>query len=103
MMICKKTLLAIVILLVISPIFGVILADMVGYHEPLDVAAEKLGLEDTTDKINWTPFLDYTVPGLPDVIGYIISGFIGVGIILGIGYVIAKLYTGRRYEERSYT
>jgi len=31
------------------------------------------------------------VPGLPDVIGYIVSGFIGIGIILGIGYIVYKV------------
>ncbi len=61
----------------ISPVFGVWLADLIWYREPLDVAAEavnevanktlgKLILVDITEEINWTPFLDYTVPGLPD-------------------------------------
>ncbi len=95
-MISKKALILIVVLALISPVFGVMLADMVGYHEPLDVAAEKLGLEDITDKINWTPFLDYTVPGLPDVIGYIISGFIGVAVILGICYLVKVFTTGSK-------
>jgi len=39
-MISKKALIIIIILLLISPVFGVVLADMVGYHEPLDLAAE---------------------------------------------------------------
>ncbi len=82
----KKAIITIIILVIISPVFGVILANMVGYHEPLDVAAEKLGLHEW--KFTWTPFTDYTVPGLPDTIGYIICGFIGVGVILGIGTVL---------------
>lgn len=93
-MISWKTLLVIITLIIISPIFGVILADMVGYHEPLDVAAEMLGLHDISEKINWTPFFDYTIPGLDPVIGYIVSGFIGVAIIYLIGYVIRKLVSG---------
>jgi len=83
------------ILLIISPIFGIILADMVGYHEPLDVAAEKLGLQDLTEQMNWTPFLDYTVPGIPDEIGYIIAGLIGIFVIFIIGYILQYL-AGRR-------
>jgi len=83
------------ILLIISPIFGIILADIVGYHEPLDVAAEKLGLEDLTEQMNWTPFLDYTVPGIPDEIGYIIAGLIGIFVIFIIGYILQYL-AGRR-------
>ncbi|RLE74139.1 MAG: cobalamin biosynthesis protein, partial [Thermoprotei archaeon] len=67
-MISKKAIILTFILVIISPIFGVILADMVGYHEPLDLAAESLGLEDISEETNWTPFFDYTVPGLPDVI-----------------------------------
>lgn len=91
-----KALLTIIALIIISPIFGVILADTVGYHEPLDVAAEKLGLKDISEEINWTPLFDYTVPGLNPVVGYIISGFIGVSIILAIGYTLMKLIGGGR-------
>ena len=89
-MVSKKIMFVIAFLILVSPVFGVILADMVGYHEPLDVAAEILGLNDITEDINWTPFLDYTVPGLPDVLGYIVSGFIGVGVILALGYVLKR-------------
>lgn len=92
----KKALIVTFALLLISPAFGVILADMVGYHEPLDVAAEALGLPDLTEALNWTPFLDYTVPGLPAEVGYVVAGLIGVGIILGIGFIAAKLAAGRR-------
>ena len=97
-MVSRKTLFTVIVLIIVSPVFGVILADAVGYHEPLDVAAEMLNLEDITEDINWTPFLDYTVPGLPDVLGYIVSGFIGVGVILGLGYVLKYLVSRRKYE-----
>lgn len=86
----RGALLAAAVLLVISPVFGVVLAEKVGYHEPLDVAAEKLGLEEHPIA-EWTPFSDYTVPGLPDTIGYIVAGAIGVAVILGIGLVAARL------------
>jgi len=92
--ISKKATLIIAALIVISPIFGVILADLVGYHEPLDVAAEMLGLTDITEQMNWTPFLDYTVPGLPATIGYIVSGIIGVSIIFLIGLLLSKFARG---------
>jgi len=90
-MISRKAIIVILALVSISPIFGVILADLVGYHEPLDVAAEALGLKDLTESINWTPLLDYTVPGLPDVFGYIVCGLLGVGVILGVGALMLKL------------
>ena len=86
-----KSILIIIALVLISPLFGVVLAEAVGYHEPLDLAAETLGLNDLTDALNWTPFLDYTVPGLPDEIGYIVSGLLGVAIIWGGGYVASKI------------
>ena len=87
----KRALMTITLLLLVSPIFGVILANAVNYHEPLDVAAEALHLREAS--FNWTPFKDYTVPGLPDTIGYIIAGAIGVSIILGIGYLLSKVST----------
>lgn len=91
MPVSRKALLVTLFLVLISPIFGVILADLVGYHEPLDVAAEELGLEDITDQVNWTPLLDYTVPGLPDTIGYIVAGLIGVAVIFAVGYLASRL------------
>jgi len=90
-MISRKALLVIFLLVLVSPVFGVVLADIVGYHEPLDVAAERLGLEDITEELNWTPLIDYTVPGLPDVVGYIVAGFIGVGIVLALGLGLSRL------------
>lgn len=80
-----------VLLVLVSPLFGVLLADVVGYHEPLDVAAEALNLQDLTESINWTPLMDYTVPGLPAELGYIISGLIGVGIILGLSLIFKRI------------
>ena len=95
-MITKKQALLIAALLAAAPIFGVYLADLVGYHEPLDVAAEMLGLRDTSEKINWTPFFDYTVPALPPEAGYLVSGAIGVALILAIGYAAERLARGRK-------
>jgi len=86
----KRAWLFILLLVAVSPVFGVFLADMLGYHEPLDVAAEKLGLRDLTERTNWTPFLDYRVPGLPEWLGYIASGIIGVAIVAALGYLVAR-------------
>ena len=86
----KRAWVTIFVLLLVSPLFGVILAEIVGYHEPLDVAAELLGKRDLTEEVNWTPFLDYTIPWLPAEIGYIVSGFIGVAVIMFIGFLAKK-------------
>ncbi|HDM92226.1 MAG TPA: cobalamin biosynthesis protein [Candidatus Korarchaeota archaeon] len=89
-MISKRVLLTIVVLVIVSPLFGVIGAELVGYHEPLEVAAEKIGLEESEPV--WSGILpDYTVPGLPDTIGYILAGFVGVGVLL-----IPALLRGRQ-------
>jgi len=91
----RRTLIIVGILLIISPLFGVVGAELVGYHEPLDVAAEKLGLEEAEPV--WSGLLpDYTVPGLPEdwaglSVGYIISGIVGVVIILIIGLALREL------------
>jgi len=87
----RRALLLTLALAVVSPVFGVYLAELAGYHEPLDVAAEALGLREITEEINWTPLLDYTVPGLPDWLGYIVSGFIGVSAVLVLGLLLLKL------------
>jgi cobalt/nickel transport protein len=87
----KKTLIIALILVVVSPVFGVVLADAFGYHEPLDLAAELLNLQDLTENINWTPLLDYRVPGLPAELGYIVSGVVGIAIILAIGFIVSRL------------
>ena len=63
-MLSRRALITIIVLVLISPLFGVIGAELVGYHEPLDVAAEALGLEEK--ELYWSPFPDYTVPGLPE-------------------------------------
>ena len=83
----RKAWTIIVLLVIVSPIFGVILADKIGYHEPLDVAAEKLGLSEK-DIGYHTPFEDYTFPGLGPVTGYIAAGILGIIVILVIGKLL---------------
>jgi len=85
---------AVLLLVAASPLFGVYLADMVGYHEPLDLAAERLGLRDLTDRLNWTPLKDYSVPGLPAWLGYIVSGLIGVAVVAALGSMVVRMAGG---------
>jgi len=86
----KKVWIAIAIMLVASPLLGVVLADVVNYHEPLDLAAEIVGLRDVSEKITWTPFFDYSIPGFPAEAGYVLAGALGVAVIVAIGYVVMK-------------
>ncbi|MFZ8811772.1 MAG: PDGLE domain-containing protein [Pyrobaculum sp.] len=101
----KRLFVFLAVMAFISPVFGVWLADLVGYREPLDVAAEAVNevanktlgkpiLVDITEEINWTPFLDYTVPGLPDWAGYIVSAFIGLAIFYVIWLVATHVKRG---------
>jgi len=92
----KKIWTAIALMLIVSPLFGVILADVVGYHEPLDVAAEAAGLRDVSEEITWTPFFDYGIPGLPSEVGYAMAGALGVAVIVVVGYVAMKVVERRR-------
>lgn len=88
-MFSRKTLLTLLVLLVLSPFFGVFLAEELGYHEPLDLVAEELGLNES--EYTWTPLKEYTVPGLPDWLGYIVCGVLGVLIIVLAGFVMKTM------------
>lgn len=90
------------IMALFSPIFGVWLANLIGYHEPLDVAADLINemanktlghpvMNDTRYQMNWTPFIDYTVPGLPDWAGYIVAAYIGLTIYLIVLLVVKRV------------
>jgi len=89
-------------LVAISPIFGVWLTELLGYHEPLDIAVELINeaadytlLKDLSEEWRWTPFADYKVPGLPDWAGYIVSGFIGLITFFILYVIIKELYAKR--------
>lgn len=88
-MFSRKTILTLLVLLLLSPLFGVILAEELRYHEPLDIAAEELGLNES--EFTWTPLKDYTIPGLPEWLGYIVCGSLGVLVIVVVGLVLKTL------------
>jgi cobalt/nickel transport system permease protein len=90
----------ILLLLILSPFFSIYLSNILGYREPLDIVLEALGYSDISYGSLWHPFKDYTVSNLPVVIGYIISGFIGIFIILMmyrlVMYGVGRLNWGYR-------
>jgi len=90
-MISKNVVILLLVLILVSPLFGTFLVSLTGYREPLELAAEKLGLKDITEEINWSPLIGYSAPGLPPELGYILSGFIGTGLLLGMGYITHRL------------
>lgn len=91
----KRYLILLLALVLMSPIFGVWLDDIDGYAEPLDHLGDALGLKDITDEWNWTPFKDYTVPGLPNWAGYMTAGLIGIAV-----FVALTLFLERRREGK---
>mgnify|MGYP000675097913 CR=1 FL=1 len=93
----KRVWIVIVGLLLISPIFGVYIANLIGYKEPLDIIAEKAGLRDLSEEINWTPLYDYSVPGLNPLIGYIVAGLIGLLVIVAIGFILMRLVEAKKH------
>ena len=95
----RRSLLLLAVLALVSPVFGVVLAGLTGYHEPLDIVAEKLHLHES--EIYATPFNDYSVPGLPDVVGYAVAGLLGVAVIVAVGAAAAFLAGRGRAVERS--
>ncbi len=86
----SRWLIIVVALILVSPLFGIYLADLVGYSEPLDIAIEMLGLEEWRDE--W-PLKDYSIPGLDPYLGYIASGFIGVGAVALTIFILDKALT----------
>lgn len=83
----KTALIVVAAMIVLAPLFAY-LAELVNYTEPLEVAAENLGLSENSI---WSGiFPDYTVPGLNEYIGAFITGAIGVVLILAIGVAFAR-------------
>jgi len=79
----KKAYVAIAIMLILAPLFAWA-ADMVNYSEPLENAAEETGAEENQSYSGLFP--DYTVPGLNPYLSAMITGIIGVAIILAVFY-----------------
>jgi len=86
----RKAYMAVALLLAVSPLF-LVLSDMVGYREPLDLAAEALGLKDVSEEVNWTPFFDYTVPGLPPTLGYVVAGAAGIALVTLLSRALRRI------------
>ena len=79
----KKVWIAIAIMVALSPLFAYA-AELVGYSEPLENAAEMLGLKEKPVYSGVLP--DYTVPGLDPYSGTLIAGITGTVLTLGVGY-----------------
>lgn len=83
----------IAVLIALSPVFAY-LAEEVGYSEPMENAAEMLELEENPIYEGLLP--DYTIPGLDPNIGTLISGAIGVLIVLTLAYAMKYARSSRK-------
>lgn len=92
-MISRKVVLVTAILIIISPIFGVVLPDLLQSEEYIESLAE--GLEPVIAVEYWTPFKEYTIYGLPEWLSYMISAILGYAIILTIYYAILRFVKAR--------
>lgn len=88
-MISKKLILVLVMLIIVSPIFGVILPEMLQSEEFIESLAE---IAEPVLQIHYNaPLKDYTIPGFPEWVGYMVSSAIGLVIIVLVYYTIAKI------------
>jgi cobalt/nickel transport protein len=88
----RKSLVALIVLGLIAPVFGWA-SGVVGYAEPIDVAAEQTGAADEATGGHGL-FPDYSVPGLGSGVGTLLSALVGITITLGVA-----LAAGRLLEE----
>lgn len=89
----KASFAMIAVLIALSPAFAY-LAEEVGYSEPLENAAEILELEENPIYEGLLP--DYTIPGLDPYTGTLISGAIGVLIVLALAYSVKYARSSRK-------
>lgn len=89
----KASFALIAVLIALSPVFAY-LAEEVGYSEPLENAAEVLGLEE--NPIYEGIFPDYSIPGLDPYTGTLISGAVGVLIVLSLAYAVKYARSSRK-------
>jgi cobalt/nickel transport system permease protein len=83
----KAAIVVIFAMVTVSPLFAYA-AELVGYAEPLENAAEIIGLEENPIYEGILP--DYTIPGLDPYLGTLIAGAIGTLIVLAIGYAMTR-------------
>ncbi len=88
----KAAMAVILAMVVLSPLFAYA-AELVGYAEPLEKAAEMMGLEEHPLYGGILP--DYTVPGLDPYVGTLISAAVGTLIVFGLAYLLYARAAGK--------
>ena len=88
----KKAYILIASLIILAPIFAWA-ADLVGYSEPLENAAEEAGASEHGGAYHGI-FPDYTLPGINPYLSAMIAGIIGCLIIMGVAAILKKFKHG---------
>lgn len=91
----KVALLLVGVLVAFSPLFAWAAAK-VGYAEPLENAAEKIGAEGGALLPGPGLLPDYGIPGINEYLGTFISGVVGTIVTLGLALLISKLLRKER-------
>lgn len=81
----KSAFVVIAIMVALSPLFAYA-AELVDYSEPLENAAELIGLEEYSIYSGLMP--DYSIPGIDPYVGTLITGAIGTVIVAGFAFLI---------------
>lgn len=85
----RKALAVIVVLALLSPVFGWA-AEAVGYAEPIDLAAEQTGAADEATGGHGL-FSNYSVPGTGGAVGTLLSAVVGIGLMLVVTIGLGRL------------
>ncbi len=88
----KKGWVVVATLVALTPLFAYA-AEMVGYSEPLENIAARIGVEEEPVYSGLIP--DYTIPNLDPVVGTLVSAVIGVALTLVIVYGASQLLRKR--------
>lgn len=86
----RNAFIAIAVMILSAPIFAWS-AKQVGYAEPLEAAAEKVGVLKHGYSLLKGIFPEYVVPGLNPYLSAILSGILGCLMVLFIGWGMGKI------------
>lgn len=86
----RKALAVIAVLIVLAPVFG-LAAGAIDYAEPIDNAAEETGATEHESTLNSGLFPEYSVPGLGEGLGTVLSAIVGTGLTLGLAVGMGRL------------
>jgi cobalt/nickel transport protein len=86
----RKALVVLAVLIVLAPVFGWA-AGAVGYAEPIENAAELTGATEHETATDPGLFPDYSVPGLGDGVGTLLSGVVGTGLTLAVAVGLGRI------------